>query len=83
MNAQEAKELAYGLAKLQIEGGLSDDTWPVPIEEDPEYGYSKEDRELIISSLDIVCEELQALEEGTAVIAPKEECSENEPNNMR
>lgn len=72
MNAQEAKELAYGLAKLQIEGGLVDATWPAPIEEDPEHGYSKEDRELIVRSLDIVCEELQALEEGRSTIVPKE-----------
>jgi len=72
MTEQEAKELAYGLAKMQLESGMADDTWPASLEEDPEYGYTQKDRQLIIDSLDAVCEELRALEEGTSVIVPKE-----------
>lgn len=72
MTEQEARELAYGLAKMQIEGGLVDDTWPASLEEDPEHGYSEKDRELIVNSLHVVCEELQALEEGQATVVLKE-----------
>lgn len=74
MTKQEANELACGLARMQIESGLCDELWPAPLSEDPEHGYEEEDRQLIISALDTLCEDLRKVEEGKAAVLtfPKE-----------
>jgi len=66
MTKREARELACGLAKMQIESGLCDDTWPTPLSEDPEHGYAAEDRQHIIGALEELCASLQQVEEGNA-----------------
>lgn len=66
MTKQEANELACGLARAQIESGLCGELWPAPLSEDPTHGYEEEDRQLIISALETMCEDFQKVEEGKA-----------------
>ena len=58
----DVKSLAYGLAKMELDSAMMDNTWP--FEEGAGSDYTRAEEKEITLSLGKVAEELRLLEEG-------------------
>jgi len=76
VNKEEAKELAYGLVKVEIDSAVQRE-WPfeegcevgVDDDDDDDSGsLSDDDKKLVMASLDEILVELEGLEAGTKKI---------------
>ena len=67
----DAKELAYGLAKMNLEVAMEDETWP--FEEGVGSDYTEAEEKETTAALQEVVEDLRLLEEGKLKLVPVEE----------